>query len=367
MPSEHAKIGPSSFARVKACPASLRFAAQFPNESNPAAEEGTACHEAVERMLDGEHIEPGFVAENGITLTAEHIANVQEVVDWVIEQEFDRLYLEVRLPIGEALGLNDPDIMWGTSDIVGIKGSDITIADAKFGFVPVDPKNNAQAMCYLIGAIHAIGHHIPGDIDNIYNVILQPRAGGVKQARVTFEDIAKFRKEAIEAVNLALSPDAPFNPGPSQCRFCPGSGSCRAQITEEFEVIDTIEDPDALTPEELARWLGEADHIIATVKAMQVTAMKRMEAGQTIPGWKRVAGQSRARWVDEEEVIEELERQNLDLDIYAPRKPATQTLIRKVLGNEVMNTLTTRPPGQPKLARVEDKGDPLDSDFEVLD
>ena len=73
MPAKHATIGPSSFSRVRKCPASLRFANQFPNETNPAAEEGTACHEAVERILDGETIEAGFVAENGIKLTAEYM------------------------------------------------------------------------------------------------------------------------------------------------------------------------------------------------------------------------------------------------------------------------------------------------------
>ena len=163
MPEHHAKISPSSFKRVRLCPASLLFAQQFPNESSAAAEEGTACHEAVERMLDGEFIEPGFVAENGITITAEHMPHIEEVVEWIVDQEFDRVYTEVRLPIGAALGLNDPDLCWGTSDVIGIKGSAMYVVDAKFGFVPVAATGNDQAMMYLTGALHEIAARMPGN------------------------------------------------------------------------------------------------------------------------------------------------------------------------------------------------------------
>lgn len=381
MPEFHAKISPSSFARVRQCPASLKFAAMFPNESNAAADEGTACHEAVERILDGEIVEAGFVAENGIKLTAEHIVHVEEVVEWVLDQEFDRLFLEVRVPVGEALGLDDPDMMWGTSDIVGFKDGHVTVADAKFGFVPVKAAtegpdgrivHNSQAMCYLSGAIHALGDKIDGDIETMRNVILQPRTGNRldDEAFVSFSDLAEFKAEAAEVVRIALSDDAPFNPSEDACRFCPASGQCRAQITAEFEVLtEEVEDPGKLSNEELSEWLDKVDHIIATAKAIKLAALSRLETGQKVPGWKRVQGTGRAKWFDEEDVIAEIEAAGLDLDLYAPRKPTTQTALRKAsaLGNKVVDTLIVRPPGEPKLVREGDDGEAMDNEFEVLD
>lgn len=377
MPAKHATIGPSSFSRVRQCPASLRFAAQFPNESNAAADEGTACHEAVERMLDGELIEPGFVAENGITLTVEHLAHVEDVFDWVADHEFDRIWNEVRVPVGAALGLNDPNIMWGTSDIVAIKGSALWVIDAKFGFVPVevekiDPETgevtlNDQAMCYLVGALHEIAPKVPGDIEEVWIAVIQPRAGGPKVARVSWSQIAEFKKAAREAIMLALGDDAPFRPSESACRFCPASGSCRAQVTEEFELLDHVGDVDTLDDEALAAWLDKADHIVATIKAMQAQALARLAAGRKLPGWVREQGSGRARWIDEEEVVHEIEAAGLDLDQYAPRKPITQTALKKKLGKEWVEALIVRPPGEVKLVRAEEATNPLDPEFEVLE
>lgn len=375
----HAKIGPSSFSRVKACPASLRFESNFPNTTNPAAEEGTACHEAVERMLNGEHIEPGFVAENGIKLTAEHMAHVEEVFAWIADQEFDRLFTEVRVPVGLALGLNDPDMMWGTSDVVGVKGTALYVADAKFGIVPVaaetvDPETgevilNAQGMCYLVGALHEIGNRLPGEFDELWIVILQPKAGGVKKARVSMAQVRQFMDEARDAVRLALSADAPFRPGESQCRYCRASGACKAQVTAEFEAIEEVEDPNLLGDAELSSWLGKVDEIIATAKAMKSVAIGRLQAGRKVPGYELDTGSGRAKWRDEEEVVAEIEAAGLDLDVYAPRKPTTQTALKakSALGATMVEALVYRPPGEAKLVREGDAKRPVDPEFEALD
>ena len=264
MPELHASIGPSSFARVKACPASLRFAAQFPNETNPAAEEGTAQHEACERILNGEIIEAGFVTENGITLDVEMLGHVEEAVDWVLDQEFDRIMLEERVEVGLALGLNDPSIMWGTSDLIGLKGSAAYIVDYKFGRVAVEVRKpdgtlNSQAMCYLVGALHALAERFTGhDFDELVLVIIQPKAGGVKQTTVTWPEIYAFMNEARAAVAEALGPDAKFNPGEDQCRFCNAAGSCKAQLSSDFDDLDHV-DTDKITDAELADWLDAQD------------------------------------------------------------------------------------------------------------
>ena len=373
--ADHATIGPSSFSRVILCPASLRFAAQFPNETNPAAEEGTACHEAVERILDGEFIEAGFVAENGIELTVEHMAHVEEAVEWVLDQDYDRIMTEVRVEVGQALGLNDPTIFWGTSDVIGLKGSAVYIVDFKFGRVEVavrkpDGTLNPQAMCYLIGGLHSLAERFPGhDHDEFNLVVIQPKAGGVKATTVSWPEVHAFKEKARTAVYLALSPDAPFVPGEEQCKFCPGAGSCKAQITAEFNDLDHVEDVDTISDEELAGWLDKADEIIATVKAMQSTALARLAAGKRIPGWAREQGNGRAKWRDPEEVVEAIEAAGLDLDQYAPRTPTTQGALKAkgALGQKIVESLVVRPPGSISLVRASEAKNPLDGEFEVLD
>jgi len=375
MPELHASIGPSSFSRVKACPASLRFAAQFPNTTNAAAEEGTAQHEACERTLNGEIIEAGFVTENGITLDVEMLGHVEEAVDWVLDQDFDRIMLEERVEVGQALGLNDPSIMWGTSDLIGIKGSAAYIVDYKFGRVAVDVRKpdgtlNAQGMCYLVGALHALAERFTGhDFDELVIVIIQPKAGGVKQSAVTWPEIHAFKQEAREAVALALGADAPFNPSEDACRFCPAAGSCKAQITAEFTDLDALPEVDTLTDGELADWLDKADYIKGVISSMQSTALQRMEAGRKIPRWARQQGNGRAKWRDTEEVVEAIEAAGLDLDQYAPRSPVTQGALKakSALGAKLVETLVARPQGSISLVRSADATNPLDADFEALD
>lgn len=359
MPEFHARISPSSFKRTRLCPASLNFGAQFPNTSSAAAEEGTACHEAVEFILDGQDIQAGYIAENGYTLTQAHIDHIHEVTDWVTEQDFDTIFTEVRLPIGLALGLNDPDLCWGTSDIIGLKGDTAYVVDAKFGYSPVEAKGNDQGMLYLIGALHYLQ---PRKFNQAAIVIVQPRAGGVKQSIVTMPEVDDYKETARKAISLAQSPDAPFNPSEDACHFCPASGACRAQIDHALKT--DFDDPDILSDEEIGDLLNRSDLLKVALRNVEKQALQRLAAGKQIPGYKRVKSMTRAKYRDPEEVIEFCAEKGLDLDQVAPRSPVSITDLKKVLTKEEIEALTTKPEGQPTLAKSTDKRQALDSEFE---
>lgn len=50
-PKAHAWVGPSSIARVLACPPSARFSEQFPDTESDFAAEGTEAHELCEYLV----------------------------------------------------------------------------------------------------------------------------------------------------------------------------------------------------------------------------------------------------------------------------------------------------------------------------
>lgn len=372
MPEHHARISPSSFKRIRLCPASLNYTAQFPNESSSAAERGTALHEAVELLLDLAPVEPGQVMSNGYTLDAEEILDAEVVANWVIDMEFDNVWLEERLPIGAALGLNDPDLCWGTSDInaTRVEQGDtlptLYVVDAKFGFVDVDVENNDQALLYSIGALHMHNR----EYAKVVNVIIQPKAGGVKQAIVKMSEFPGIRKEALRIIAQAQSEDASFNPGEDQCRFCPASGNCEAQLNYVLQRdFGDLAEPNlvGVSNERLAEVLDIEKTIRQALDNVRSQALQRLAAGQSIPGWKMVAGQSRARYIDEDDVVRAMEQKGLDLDEFAPRKPPTQTALRRLIGDDEVEKLVERPEGKPTLARVTDKRPAASGDFEVLD
>lgn len=373
MPEEHARISPSSFKRIRLCPASLHFAQNFPNESSSAAERGTAMHEAVELGLDLDLPEPGTTMSNGYTITLNDHEDVEFVVDWVMDQGFDRIWLEERLPVGAGLGLNDPDICWGTSDINATKIEEgdtlptLYVCDAKFGYVDVQAENNDQALLYMVGALHVHGH----EFARVRNVILQPRAGGIKQAQVQMSEIPGIIEEARKIIATAQSDDAPFNPGEDQCRFCPASGACEAQIKHvlEEDFGDLVEDKALIgvPNERLAEILEIEKSIRQALDNVRSQAIQRIQSGQKLPGWKVVPGQSRARYIDEDDVITLLETKGHDLDEVAPRKAPTQTLLKKLVGKDEVEKLVERPEGKPTLARSTDPRSSAGGDFEVID
>ena len=51
MPSKHARLSPSAAERWMHCPRSVALSEQFPNETSPAAEEGTEAHALCEYLL----------------------------------------------------------------------------------------------------------------------------------------------------------------------------------------------------------------------------------------------------------------------------------------------------------------------------
>lgn len=375
MPDQHASISPSSFKRVRLCPASYKFAQQFQTYStNAAAEEGTALHEAVEHMLDFDIVEPGYVTENGITLTAEHISVAEDVATWVLNQGFEQMWLEERMPIGKALGLNNPDLMWGTSDQISLKEDELWIVDYKFGFIDVDPKGNDQALCYLTGALYWLETVKGYDLDKIktyFNVIIQPKAGGVKIAEVYPKDMDEIRNGIRQAVSIAMSDDAPFNPGEEQCRFCPAAGKCEAQaewlLGDDFDIIDEAPEIEGLPATRIAQILQKDKAIRAFLDSVKAKALMMLSSGQQIPGFKRVQGQARARYIDDDEVIEACQDAGLDLDVVAPRKPIAQSYMKKHLGKDVVESLIERPQGAITIAPISDSRKALDSDFDVID
>ena len=366
MPEFHAKISPSSFKRIRLCPASLNYAQQFPDEEGQAAYRGTGLHHAVEMVLDGEDIAADDVMPNGYVLDDNDVEDVLFCANWAIEMGFEKIWLEERLPIGAALGLNDPDLCWGTSDLIGIKNGELFVVDNKFGYIEVQAEDNDQATLYSVGALH----QFPGDYKKVWNVILQPRAEGVSQAAIPMEMFPSIRENIREVIAKANASDAPFNPGEEQCRFCPASGACQAQIehalAEDFDDL-TEDNVSHVSNERLAEILEVEKAIRQALDNVRSQALKRMAAGQSIPGWKRVAGQSRARYVDEEEVLERMEDLKLDLDRYAPRKPPTQTLLKKLIGKDEVEALIMRPEGSPTLAKTSDKRPALDGDFDIIE
>jgi hypothetical protein len=119
------------------------------------------------------------------------------------------------------------------------------------------------------------------------------------------------------------------HPGPKQCRWCPHKANCVAlanyvheSVYEDFEDVTTAEpgntklkDPTGFPAEVLAAMLERVDVIVDFAKLVQAEALKRLEAGLALPGFKLVRGRKGARqWSNADEAEAALKRARLKAD-----------------------------------------------------
>jgi hypothetical protein len=359
----------------------------MPDDTNPAAEQGTACHEAVENWL-GEGMLPdvGEVMSNGIKIERDMYIWIEEVCDWIADQGFTQVWIESKVPVGKALGLNDPDIMWGTCDLIALKVDtdgvlEIWFIDYKFGFGPVYAKGNDQVALYMSGGIQWLideGHLTLNDIQaaKLIGMIHQPRRDGADFVEVSLDYLEGHKAFAVKAVADALSDDPEFRPG-AHCedKYCKARGSCKAYLNwaigGDFEVVDaattTLEADTVLSDIEIGEMLIRLKGAVALHNTLKKEAQSRISIGRDVPGWVLERTNGKSGWIDADDVLEHLEGLGADLDLYAPRKPLGIGVLKKLLGKEAVEALTQKSAGTESLVEARFAKNVISADFEILE
>ena len=119
-------------------------------------------------------------------------------------------------------------------------------------------------------------------------------------------------------------PNAPLVPGESQCKFCRAKGSCAALasnvmkevgimfqpvVTQTLDVAQQSADKDPATmDDQQIRQIMEAAPLMRQLlEAVEKEALRRLEAGQSLPGLKLVHGRGSRAWaLPEAEMAEKL-------------------------------------------------------------
>lgn len=327
---EHAKIfSASSFERLMLCPGSAVLAAGAPRTSSQYSAEGTLIHEVAAQCLTTGRW-PDFGAEiaaDGFSFTwdADMESCAQQYVDYVRGLDGDALWVETRVQFGAAIGVDDPEDGFGTADAIVAKGAELIVVDLKTGRgVSVEAEDNPQLKLYATGALELL-QGLAGDFETVRLVIVQPRAGGVKEWTISVEQLMRWAY--TDAAQAASAVRAAFTAEPGHrgfltatekgCRFCPAKATCpalRDEVTEQLHFVPASPDefaekfdpvvPAALSDTHwLAACLSKVDMIEDWCKAVRAEAERRLMAGESVPGFKVVAGKRGARtWADPAEV-----------------------------------------------------------------
>jgi Protein of unknown function (DUF2800) len=321
----HARLSPSSSEKWLACPGSVQAEDAYPDRPSRYAAEGTAAHSMFEMGLRL-GIEPASLATSNTP--EDMVEAIEYAIDFINTQRADAALLgepfeyhpEERVVIDKA---ND---IWGTSDLIGVRPQELIVVDYKHGEgVVVDPENNSQMMLYAVG-----GRARHGRRRTYRLVIIQPRArhveGPVREWTVTDPQLDAFLLKVSTAAAATLPLDAPRHAGP-HCRWCRAAATCPAlrdlvlkTAVDQFGPVPQPKRVPVDDGEALREALLIAPVVELWMRAAREAANLWLAGGNTIPGFKRVAGRRMREWaIPEAQLQATLLAAGFPLELIAPR------------------------------------------------
>lgn len=339
----HAMLSPSKRSRWALCPGSIREEAKYPDTgSGPAAADGTHSHTLLEYCINRglsdamDQVGEVFADDDGSFVVDEARAQRVNVAINYVKQRVAELN-----GMAEVIPETRVDPQWfthrddlsGTVDIQIIGNGVLEIVDYKDGMGIVEAENNLQLEQYAMGKLAEckLGWNVPEQYPwkEVHMTIIQP-----KLALKGMEPITKWivpvkylldRLSVLSAQARATDdPNAPLVPGESQCKFCRAKGSCAALasnvmkevgimfqpvVTQTLDVAQQSADKDPATMDDTQiRQIMEAAPLMRQLlEAVEKEALRRLEAGQSLPGLKLVHGRGSRAWaLTEDEMAEKL-------------------------------------------------------------
>ena len=333
----HAKLSPSSASGWMQCAAYPDVNAQYLNEDNEAASEGTAAHAISDFCLthgfdaydmigtvtnitgkrrksvkdsSGKWIKTDEVetVSWSFTWTEDDADALQPGIDWIREQE-GTFYGEARVDLSDWLGENQ----FGTMDRVILSDTGMIVSDLKFGRgIAVQAVGNKQLRLYALGAWKKYASHITDPAFPVTIHIDQPRnAAGGGFWTITLGELLQFGEEARAAAEATRQPNPPRNPSVEACLWCAGKDDCDAYnafnlelLSLEFEDLDQpaieLPDPNGLTPQRMRLIMDHSSMIKKWLDSIHANLFQRVMVGEDSAGLKAVDGRKNPdSWLDE--------------------------------------------------------------------
>jgi len=338
--SDHAKLSPSKRSRWALCPGSIREEAKYPDEgSGPAAIDGTHSHTLLEYCIQNNRfIDPmtqigaKFEDHEGeFVVHQDRAERVKIAVDYIREASIDGLFKvisEEKVEPEHLLGRHD---LSGTVDCQIIGLDFLELIDYKDGMGIVTAEGNMQLEQYAYGVLAGYKLPINGSypVKTIRMTIIQPKLAlrGMSQItshEVSVSDLLSNIGTIVVQAAATDKPDAPLVPGDSQCKFCRAKGSCAALASNVMKEVGIMfqpvvsqtldvaqqsadKDPSTMDDAQIRQILEAAPLMRQLLEGVEAEALRRLQAGQTIPGLKLVNGRGSRTWaLPEEQMAEKL-------------------------------------------------------------
>jgi hypothetical protein len=388
----HSRFGGSKAERWLNCASSVALGDLVPEQPSRYAAEGTRAHEiaayCLQRSLSTSRAPAAqqFLADKGWTeedVPVDMLDAVDVYLDavWAEVNRFgDGLNAEMRIEstfVLDNLEGADKGEVFGSNDCIVYHPlkKRLAVFDYKHGVgVSVASEDNAQLKFYALGAVLDADLIKGRGVTDIELVIVQPRAldaeaaGAVKSWTWDLADVLEFKVDIEEAIFRAkvmrpffvgakkgefLAADAMPGGAPAYatgdwCRFCPAAAICPAKEKQALDAAgldfasvaeittESLPTVEAMTPDKLGQVLAAIGIFTEWGEQIRQHIEALLRAGKPVPGWKIVAKQGRAKWIDDEQKIAGfLALQGVDPELARPRKLVTITEAERLLKGEL--------------------------------
>lgn len=359
MPSEHAILSASGSHRWLACTPSARLEQEFSDTDSTASLEGTAAHSLAEHKLK-KKLKMQSTRPNTIYDNDEMEMYTDDYSDYVVEQytkakrydENAKVLIEQRLDFSCYVPEG-----FGTGDAVIVSKGKLHIIDLKYGLgVLVNAEKNPQMMLYALGAL--IKYEKEYEIKKVKLTIFQPRRENVTTWETTTAALKKWANKILRPkAEMAYRGTGKYEPG-AHCQFCKAAIKCRSRAEEKLKLAkEEFKKPPLITDNEIESVLAKIPDIKKWCDDIMEYALEKALNGKKWEGFKIVAGRGTRKYLNEEAVVEALNKAGY-YDIYKKSLlPITEMekLMTKKTFSEVLGKLVGKTEGKPTLVSLDDK------------
>ena len=343
--STHSKLSPSKAYRWLACPGSVREESRYPDEpSGPSAIDGTHTHSLLEHCIKNSGDPTKMVGvkmkdhEGEFVVDRDRADRVTVALHYITQQRgmLGTVVPEQRVYLRHLVGRDDMD---GTCDVQIRTPLELEIIDYKDGMNEVEAKDNPQLELYALGALASYGLPVNGDypypFTTVRTTIIQPKMAikgklAITSHVLTVPELMGKIGKFVAGAAATDRPDAPLVAG-AHCKYCKhkscatragnvmkeigmafpnvAEGQAVAAINPVTELSQQAADldPNTMTPEKIAQIMLAAPLVRQMIEAVEEEALRRLKAGQAIPGLKVVHGRGSRSWaLPEEEMATKL-------------------------------------------------------------
>lgn len=384
--SAHAKLSPSKRHRWAVCPGSIREEARYPESSSgPAAIDGTHSHTLLEHCIKNNLRDPQTLVgqtltdhDGAFTVDRDRAGRVALAVDYIRSRVNEygghcEVLAEERVDPAHLTGRDD---LSGTVDCQLWGGNVLEVIDYKDGMGVVEAKDNLQLEQYAIGVLarFKLTPFEPYPFDTVRTTIIQPKLATKGMRPISSHDVSVTdllaRLPQITAEAAATDhPEAPLVPGEKQCKFCQHKGACSAlagdvmkEVGLMFSPIQAVEvnpldmaqqsaekNPTAMTDDQIRQVLEAAPLVRQFIEGVEAEALRRLESGQSLPGFKLVRGRGSRSWtLPEDQMAEKLIKMGIpkgavyETKLISPAKAEKLVWTKKVKNEEVSVQLSDK-------------------------